>query len=144
MSQGSAKSLLAPVFEDWTPTLSNITEGNGTVVARYAQVGDIVICYFSFQLGSTSAIGSSPAVSPPIAVASGYFNFGHNMGVAHFRDATSSNYVGYVRLEGDDDFRFQIATVSGTYPQEANISSTVPFTWTTDDVISFCSTYEAA
>ena len=50
----------------WTPSYTNLTVGNGTVVSRYRQVGKMVDVFFMFTLGSTSTIGSDPRFTLPV------------------------------------------------------------------------------
>ena len=51
------RSRTAPTGSAWTPTLTNLTLGNGAVVARYQLAGDTCNFRFRFTLGSTSAVG---------------------------------------------------------------------------------------
>src|SRR5262245_14617589 len=51
----------------WTPTLANLTLGNGTVTAKYRRLGKTVDYRFKFVLGSTSAVGTSPRFTLPAA-----------------------------------------------------------------------------
>jgi len=54
-------------WQAWTPTLTNITLGNGTIVARYQQIGKTINFEVLFTMGSTSAMGSVPQVSMPVS-----------------------------------------------------------------------------
>ena len=40
-------------FQTWSPSYANLTVGNGTVVARYTIIGDLVVARWVFTLGST-------------------------------------------------------------------------------------------
>jgi hypothetical protein len=133
---------LAPFFAawtTWTPSLTGITTGNGTVTAKYLQIGKMVQFRFKFQLGSTSAITGGPTITLPVAQASGahlsfpvlYGDFG-----LRFHAGMSSTESGVISL-------FAINTGSA-FAETAGISSTVPFTWTTNDSLVANGTYEAA
>lgn len=80
------------VLAAFTPTWTNLTVGNGTVVARYVEDGDL--CYFriSLVLGSTTSMTPSAAISvslPVAAHASGYQTV-----AAYYLDSTVRHYVG--------------------------------------------------
>lgn len=54
----------------WTPTFTNLTVGNGTLAAKYKQIGDkTCILRMYFLLGSTSSVGSSPYLTLPFTLA---------------------------------------------------------------------------
>ena len=46
-------------WQDWTPTYTNFSLGNGTVDARYTQIGKTVHFTISIVLGSTSSMTGS-------------------------------------------------------------------------------------
>jgi hypothetical protein len=131
---------------DWTaytPTYATgITVGNGTVSAKYQQIGKLVNVRFQFTLGSTSAITGIPRISLPVAASSILYV---NMGIVTFGDYGVGMYPGLAII--DTTSRVYLATIgaNGTYAVEnAGTSATVPFTWTTNDFIDFFLTYEAA
>ncbi len=73
MSQGSAKRNYAnPGWQDWSPSYANLTIGNGTVTARYTQIGTTIHARFHFVLGSTSAVATNPVVGLPVLEATDY------------------------------------------------------------------------
>src|SRR5678815_1966659 len=49
---------LTDSWSTWSPTTANLTLGNGTITARYRMSGKTGDFFFSFVLGSTSAIGT--------------------------------------------------------------------------------------
>ena len=120
----------------YTPALTNLTLGNGTVTARYWQVGKLVTVFFDFLLGSTSAVSTSPAFSLPVTGIN--HSILHN---AYFQDAGTNTYMGGINLT-TTTASIYIPNVSGTYPSFASVTSTVPFTWTTNDFIRTIFTYE--
>lgn len=128
-------------WSSWTPTLTGITQGNGTVEARYIQIGKTVHFYFLFTFGSTSGMGST-LFSLPVTAAS-YISAAKSMiGTATFHDtSTGFQYVGFSRLDTTTTARgVTFSSSAGT----TNISSTVPFTWATGDTLVIQGTYEAA
>jgi len=51
----------------WTPTLGNITQGNGTVTARYQKIGKVINFRFNFTFGTTSSVTGSAYFTLPTA-----------------------------------------------------------------------------
>lgn len=121
----------------WTPTLTNLTLGNGSVSALYKQVGATVHYRFQFTLGSTSAVGTSPRFTLPVAPLSGYANF--PLGDIDFTDAGTANRRGIVRLVSSSTVEI---VGYGTTGVAVTVTSTVPHTWATSDTISCVGTYE--
>lgn len=58
-------------WKDWVPTLTNITLGNGTLIAKYKEIGSIIFFEVTLTFGSTTALATvsnytqSPRVSLP-------------------------------------------------------------------------------
>lgn len=145
MAQGYAKKDFAdPGWQDWTPTYSNITVGNGTVVARYVQIGTLVVAHYVLTFGSTTSIDGTPVeVSVPVAASSNYTDLQNVTGHARHNESGGTNYLGYVRLANANTIRIQIAGANTTYVDEVNVNTTVPFTWGTGDTLTFTTIYEA-
>ena len=131
-------------WSTWSPTYANITIGNGTVVSRSVQIGNLVALHFSFTLGSTSAIGTDPRITPPVTASSTYTDAANNIGNLMCKDATGSTLSGYVRLETTTSLRPVVFGSAGTYVNDTGITATVPFTWTTSDILAFTAILEAA
>jgi hypothetical protein len=133
----------------WTPTYQNITVGNGTVVAKYTQIGKLVTAKFFFTLGSTSSVGSDPRFSLPVAPTLDYIQ-GASMGVMTVQDVSSGSYwhgnVWYYTNAGVYYGWPIVALTSGAYSQSSGLTSTVPFgaAFATGDYILCTISYEAA
>ena len=133
---------LAPFFAawtTWTPSLTGITTGNGTVTAKYLQIGKMVQFRFKFQLGSTSAITGGPTITLPVAQATG----SHLSCPVLYEDSGLRLHMGMSQILTGTISLFAINTAS-VYAETAGISSTVPFTWTTNDSLVANGTDEAA
>lgn len=129
----------------WSPSYSNLTVGNGTVVARYTQIGKTIIAHFEFTLGSTSAVGSNPGISLPVSMSATYLNTLNVVGWCQCNDDDGSVFYGPVRINTSaEQFRPVVGSAGGTYLGQTSITATVPMTWTTDDTLVFSATYEAA
>ena len=149
MSQGyaSAGTLLRPEFQDWTPTLVNMTKGDGTITARYlwdGTPGSLVTAHFTFTLGSTSTVGTSPTISTPVVAASSYIAVKNWVGGLVIDDSGSETLTGIVRLESTTTFTPVALISSGSHMRQDAITASVPMIWTTGDLMSFTAAYEAA
>ncbi len=123
----------------WTPTLSNITLGNGQLDARYQQVGKTVTLYFGFTMGSTSSMGSDPQFSLPVnALYSANWMIGGKIernGVGDFQGCG---------IIFDNRCYMRVLNTAGTYGSVVNVTSTIPMTWAINDRLTWTFTYEAA
>jgi len=124
----------------WTPTLSNLTQGNGTVLARYLQVGKLVHYRFVFTLGTTSAVGTAPRFTLPVAPLASY-----TAGIDQLGDVSelgpATNRRGIVLLVSGSTVEI---FSYGTTGAMATTTATVPFTWATGHAMSCTGAYEAA
>ena len=132
-------------WDTWTPTLTNFTLGNGTLVARYTQLAKTVIGQITFTLGSTSAVGTAGTFSVPVTAGSGYTVAQNIIGPCHLFDTSAgTTHSGGVRLESTTTLRPFVNNAAGTFVTVAGLSSTSPFTWATGDILQFSFCYEAA
>ena len=133
----------AGTWQSYTPTYTNLTVGNGTVVSRYTQSGKLVTVNFSIVFGSTTSLtGGTPAVSLPVNCTSGFNELVVAFGKVE--DTGTAFYNGGAMLVDPDRFRWQVFVANSTYLTSDNVSPTVPMTWTTGDKYSTSFTYEAA
>jgi hypothetical protein len=121
----------------WTPTFTNFTLGNGTVTARYQQVGKTVNFSILVSLGSTSVMGTTPYFTLPVTAAANG-NFAMQMS-----DSGASNYLG--SLDCSTTLAYLTATVtSGAYATIQYAAATQPFIWSINDNFAARGSYEAA
>ena len=130
-------------WENYTPTMVDVTQGNGTFYARYCRIQKMVTFEMAFTLGSTSAIGFGPIFGLPISARTGNnaaFGFsgqlldtsaGLRIPLKAWSISTSSFYP-------------VLSNNTTTYGDTYYISSTTPITWATGDVLYMTGTYEAA
>lgn len=136
---------LGGAWPTWTPTLTNMTLGNGTVTAKYIQIGKTVFFRFAFVFGSTSAMGSIPRFSLPVTAASHAGSLGSILlGTANAYDNATNNFDCVAVLNSTTDAIIRVIQASGTNSLQANITSTNPMTWTTSDELHVIGQYEAA
>jgi len=125
-------------YTNYTPTISGLTQGNGTLIARYAQSGKTVVGQVKFTLGSTSSITGGIVVSLPVTVS------GAVQATGNLVDNFAAAYpLGY-ETAGTSDMYLRAINTSGTYAGYTNTSSTVPFTWGNTDYFEFFFIYQAA
>lgn len=131
----------------WTafaPTFSaNFTLGNATHACAYYRSGNLVVVKIDIAFGSTTAITAAlPVGDLPITAAVNTFGGGQ---IATYRDVSASaDYDGIIRLAGTSGFYLEAKNSAGANDGRTGISSTVPFTWATGDIIEGYLMYEAA
>lgn len=122
----------------YTPTLTALTLGNGTVTARWVRIGRTIHYYFRFVLGSTSAVTGTAGFTLPTPPADPRDNADH-YGTAVYGDfGTGQSHGTVIYTAGTVYFKM------GGPTNVSNISATTPFTWATNDAIVVRGTYEAA
>lgn len=133
-------------WQTFTPTFANLTVGNGSVTARYTQTGKMVWVLLIFVLGTTSAVGTDPAFTPPVPASALYSTAGVNtvvgfgnmfantaaaQGAPYFNASNASIHLGYY-------------SPSSTSNTVAVTTATVPGTWTLNGQFTLNIFYEAA
>lgn len=129
---------------DWvayTPTLSNITLGNGTLAAFYRRVGDSIEINFSFKMGTTSSMGTSPSFSLPngLTFDSNKFtapNGEQTIGYGKIYDAGTDAFDAIAEVSGNNILVRVIKRAGADYLDFPHIQSTVPMTWANGDAIT--------
>jgi hypothetical protein len=129
----------------WTPTFTNFTLGNGTIIgARYQQIGKTVnfVLYISF--GSTTSVSGLVQFSLPISAAAGVNSgLGTQLLGRAFDANTTLNYTLVGRCYLTDGYILTLNS-AGTYAQQVGTSATAPFTWAVSDELIISGTYEVA
>ena len=127
-----------PTVTSYTPTLTNLTLGNGTLTAKYAQIGKIVTVYFNFTLGSTSSVGSNPSITLPVSAADIY-----NTAKLFLADYGTVTYWGSAWNGDATTVYLEADRADATYLKAAGVTATVPHTWAVNDSLVFTLTYLA-
>lgn len=129
----------------YTPTLANITLGNGQRSGFYKKIGRVVHFYVQFVMGSTSAMGSNPTYSLPVNASSRYSSSSRDvLGHCAVLDAAVANYAGISFWGSASTGALQVLTAGGTYVGVASFTATVPISWGNGDAFFAWGTYEAA
>jgi hypothetical protein len=131
-------------YTAYTPTFTNITVGNGTIVGAYARVNKFVHVYGTITFGSTTTVAGQISLVLPVTISAGLTAFPY--GMTAYRDAsTTAIYPGLARFNGTTNSVFITSySETGSTVILAVPNATVPFTWTTSDIISWNLYYEAA
>jgi len=129
-------------WDSYTPTLTNITLGNGTLVGDYWRAGRGVFFKVKLTFGSTTSVSGQMVVGLPVAYADGN---DIETAVALMYDASAvARYVGKVQAITTTTVAANAINSSATYLTETTSSSTIPFTWTTSDILIVAGFYESA
>jgi len=127
----------------WTPSYTNLTIGNGTVVSKYNQTGKTVHVFWQFVLGTTSAVASIPTISLPVTATVGA-NISPGSGYGFAEDSGVGGYPCVVLISSTTIFRIDAQTASGTYLLNTPITAAIPFAWGNGDKYTAHFMYEAA
>ena len=131
-------------WSTYLPSWTGLTVGNGTLsFARYSVIGKTVTVFIKLIWGSTTSISGDVSVSLPVPAFYGYTSETRPTGGAEFFDSGTARYWGFLRFDSTTTVRLTAGLASGTYLGSAEISSTVPFTWTTNDQINLAFSYES-
>lgn len=127
--------------ETWTPTFhSGVTVGNGTLVAYYQQINDLLAYSFSFTLGSTSAITGNVRVSVPVA-GQDLTEVALGSQCTYYDDSAGRTYYGQGQKYATSSFRPYVYKADLTYVFGGALGASDPFTWTTGDIMTVGGVY---
>jgi hypothetical protein len=127
----------AGAWTTWTPTLDSMSLGNGTVTARYVQIGKTIDFSFKFVLGSTSTISTNPRFTLPTTPL-GLNNI--NFTVQYYDDNSGAKYI--ASAYGLPGFPTSLYLTTGNSGAISFASATTPITWATSDIIFVTGSYE--
>jgi hypothetical protein len=129
-------------WESYTPTWTNLTVGNGTSEFKYSRINKVVCVAGKLTFGSTTSVTGS-IIRMGLPVNNNRLGFVH-MGTVGFDDFGVNQFFGSALAGSLTEAYLYALNVAGTYPSYTATTSTVPFTWTTNDFITVYLTYEAA
>lgn len=125
----------------YTPTLSGTGTalGNGTLAGYYSREGGSKLhLRVRFTLGTTSTVGTTISFALPSGMTAVTETDGFQMFVGMERDTGTVEYLGIFRATsaGTSIVAYCVGT-GGSYATVNAVSSTVPHTWASTDVLSF-------
>lgn len=142
-------------WTSWTPTITGYTSlGNGTVDAKYIQLGKTVHYRIKIRIGTTTTMGGAAAwtfTSPVPAVAEadqwhGFSNMPHGQGNAWSGDAFGDFATVYPIFSSGNTSLINVYHLfpSGSYVDAGSLSNTHLGTWDDTGYIQINGTYECA
>jgi len=136
---------LGGAWASWTPSWTAVTVGNGTVTAKYGQIGKTVFARIKFVLGSSSAMNADTTFTLPVTSTSALYTAAvSTIGGARMEDTGTNTYEGPVRWRSTTTADIVVWNASSTYVQVSALSTTIPFTWGNLDEVNLGFLYEAA
>ena len=136
LSGGGGGPTITP-WANFTPTWTNYTRGNGTVVAKFRYVGDSIEFWVDETVGSTSSFVLEPQMEIPDGATPDPDLLAFDVGRVYMRDAGVQTYAGTV-LWTPDVQRVRLRPFGASADWATNgsgVSATVPFTWAAGDSI---------
>lgn len=131
------------VWQTWAPSYTNLTIGNGAVTAKYTQNGKTVSFVYKFTLGSTSAMGTVPTISLPVAANASY-SLNDALGTG-FANTNSANSPVIPTLQSATIFSPTVNGAAGTYVGGlSGLTASIPGTWASTNYFTVQGSYEAA
>lgn len=125
-------------WTSFTPTLLNVTVGNGTLLGRRSLSGKLVHWWVSFTLGSTSSVTGTIVVNLPATARNTADRA--PLGMAVLRDASPVTFRNYfVSASGANAVGAVLNDANGTLS-----NATSPWTWAVGDSIEINGVYESA
>ena len=141
---GTTAGDMGGVWLSWTPTITNLTIGNGSTIGWYTKTGKTISGWFSITFGTTTTITASPLISLPINSSSNYQSVGSTplVGISKLLDFGVIAYQGGVVISQGSatTITVNLIDVSATYAKNVGLTNLIPFTWGTSDMIigNFC------
>ena len=135
---------------DWiahTPTLTNVTIGNGTLPCRYKYDVGLIRYRFAFVFGSTSSLAGVPVFTIPVNLIALTATRETYEGVAQFWDASAgARFIGVVASNGTAVDSLAILATGGISGATQNPTSTIPLgsAFAVGDAITANLTYRPA
>lgn len=129
-----------PHWFNYTPTWTNLTVGNGTLVGRFNIVERVSNFSISLVFGTTTSVTSTfPTATLPVTASSS----GRGRTQIIYNDNGVANYygVGFIAPNATTTVLTAISA-SGTYGSEIGVSSTVPFTFGNTDSVVIIGNFE--
>lgn len=130
-------------FTAFSPSWTNLTVGNGTNAGYYTNDGGWVNGYMFLTFGSTTSISGSVSVNLPVNTHGAILSYSI-IGEVVLQDTGSGWYVGKFIQSSSSAGTLIVVNASASYSGMSALSSTVPFTWTTNDQILVTFRYKAA
>lgn len=134
-------------WENWTPTISNFSLGNGTLTARKWKSGTTEAIFIRILFGSTTSVTGTLYITPPGGTSDVQQLFGALSTAQYFDASTGNLYSGKPTLDTAASLKYiwsYVDKTDGTYCINQSVNATVPMTWATNDQYGLFAIYEVA
>jgi hypothetical protein len=133
------------VWSTWTPTLTNLVVGNGTMQGKYLQINKLVFVDLHFTFGATSTFGAGAAwtFTYPVTAADA---FGQVFSV-YMLDSGSNLYTGVGTPASTTTFTLNPSVTSSAGSpvlDTGSVTNTNPHTWAVNDQLRISGFFRAA
>jgi hypothetical protein len=128
----------------YTPTLTNLTLGNGTLTASYVRAQNLVFGTVELTFGTTTVLTGQPTFTLPVNAAAVGNSLVSNC-VTNLFDAGVAIYVGGAAFTTTTIAPWvSVASTAFLTTPTGNVSATSPFVWGNGDQITMRFVYGAA
>lgn len=125
----------------YTPTLTNVTQGNGLISGLYYKVGRQVAFRATLTLGGSTSVSGAIGIGLPFTAASG----GAGSYYGYIADASPvATYPAFVNATSTTVATVYAVNASATYATATATSSTIPITFASGDIVFISGVFEAA
>lgn len=136
-------------WASFTPTLSGrFTDAKWNKTCAYIQIGKTVHARYRLVANTTTPMagGSADAIItlPVTSVDYAHGEVSYAIGSSSLLDFGTTNFFAVPYWFSTTTMKVRVISTGSTYASNTDITSTVPFTWTTSDEILISITYEAA
>lgn len=131
-----------PGYFSFTPVFTNLTVGSATNIGRFTLSGLRVHGFTKIAFAADTSISGGVSIGMPLTVDSNYDGLSVIGTVQMVNASPIGAYFG--TLYGATTSGIRVTNVASTYAGPTSLSSTVPFTWTTNDIISTSFDYKMA
>lgn len=139
---------IGAAWQSWTPSYTNITVGDGTVVAKYIQIGKTIRFEWQIVCGSSTSIANGHTISLPVAANARYGTANVNTAIGTFivNDINGNVYAGFTIIAASTSvFSCRaIVDAGGSAGVGEYTSTSFPVAEATGDTYTISGTYEAA
>lgn len=135
-------------LQSYTPTLTNVTVGNGTLTTRYIQIGKLVFYRGEYIAGSTSSTSGAISISLPVTARTdaGYEQHVAPLGQVTVFQSGVNQWLSVPYITSSTTMSLQTTPiVSARVATDSPVTNTDPFAWSgANGGFIWNVTYEAA
>ena len=130
---------LFTAWTPYTPALTNITLGNGTLSGQYTQVGKFIVFRLGLTHGTTTSVTGAVAFGLPATA----LDINWTASALLWDGSVAANRIPGVCVPATTSVALYSGPINGGTGAGA-VTATTPFTWASTDVMRAGGVYEAA